>query len=458
MHLVDQETMEAIELKAPRTSTKNAKILCGQLLGEVIFSVFSDQARAGIWTRLQMLNNLVPFIFIFFKDVHYLETLAGCMTRLTRFLPGDTVFTALARAFSDTTERTDRVVFQIAESSFTSCPAQSVDPVDLGLRQLYAYAMRHYSQMPKSPKPSTRKELMMRPTIHADPTVLREFAELAECLGFESPEITELKQYPTVRVPRSQTKPRKPLLVTDGAGVAKKSRCGLPKVEKYLEDGEYFFINHLDSRDEQQGEGITSFFVRKSIYSAFFGKASPLSLEEVYPREEAVQLPQDLEREKQEREEQEREERDAQELERQKMERQERGKRDWEEKAKQQRARETNRARSQRLKLKKQYPKTLGEQPQEREEGEELQRPSLEDERRLEDQQRIGLDELLDTDQDIDLQPGEDIWQVQQSDWRKSSTARRFASISIVVMEASGNPHQPTQSNAPISPKSRRWR
>lgn len=183
---------------------------------------------------------------------------------------------------------------------------------------------------------------------------------------------------------------------------------------RVLEDGEYFFINHLDSRDEQQGEGITSFFVRKSIYSAFFGKASPLSLEEVYPREEAVQLAQDLEREEQEREERKREERDAQELERQKMERQEREKRDWEEKAKQQqarqiRARETNRARSQRLKLKKQYPKTLGEQAQEREEGEELQRPSLEDERRLEDQQRIGLDELLDTDQDIDLQPGEDI-------------------------------------------------
>ncbi|KAF6229360.1 hypothetical protein HO133_007476 [Letharia lupina] len=145
-----------------------------------------------------MLDGLVPFIFTFFKDVHYLEVLAGCMTRLTRLLPEDTVSTALARAFSDTTERTDRAVLQIAESSFTSCPAQSVDPVDLGLRQLYAYAMRHYPQMPKSPKPSTRREIMMRPTTHADPTVLREFAELAERLGFESPEIADLKQYPTL--------------------------------------------------------------------------------------------------------------------------------------------------------------------------------------------------------------------------------------------------------------------
>ena len=100
--------------------------------------------------------------------------------------------------------------------------------------------------------------------------------------------------------------------------------------------------------------------MRKPIYSAFFGKVSPLSLEEVYPREEAVQLAQDLEREEQEREERDREEREAPKLERQKMERQEREKRDWEEKAKQQqarqiRAKEINRARSQRFKLKKQY-------------------------------------------------------------------------------------------------------
>ena len=35
--------------------------------------------------------------------------------------------TALARAFSETTKRTDRAVLQIAESSFTSYSARSVD-------------------------------------------------------------------------------------------------------------------------------------------------------------------------------------------------------------------------------------------------------------------------------------------------------------------------------------------
>ena len=59
MLLVDQEMVEAKELRAPRTSTEDAEILCGQLLGGVIFSAFSGRARVGIGTRLQMLDGLL---------------------------------------------------------------------------------------------------------------------------------------------------------------------------------------------------------------------------------------------------------------------------------------------------------------------------------------------------------------------------------------------------------------
>lgn len=337
--------------------------------------------------------------------------------------------------------------------SLTSCPAQPVDPVELGLRQLYAYAMRHYSKMPKSPKSSTRKELMMRPTTHADPTALREFAELAERLGFESPEITDLKQHPTTRVPRSQTEPPEPFLVTDGAGVEKKWRSGLPSTEQYLEDSKHLFINYLHHKNEEQGEGITSFFVRKSIYSAFFGRPPPLSSEEIQPGNEAVQVARDLERqalERQERERQalerqalerleqerqelvrqelarqeqkrqelgrqelarrelERQEQERQKLERQKLERQrlerqelERQKlerREQEEKEKQQ----TRRVQAKKLRRRK--PKKIlsgrpEKQAQEQRQIGGTQHPNLEDERRLEDQQRMGLDDLFDIEQ-----------------------------------------------------------
>ena len=41
-------------------------------------------------------------------------------------------------------------------------------------------------------------------------------------------------------------------------------------MKEYIKDSESLFINHLYNVDEEQGEDLTSFFVRKSIYSTFF--------------------------------------------------------------------------------------------------------------------------------------------------------------------------------------------
>ena len=351
--LVDQATVEAVELKAPRVSTVDANVLQGQLQGGLIFGAFSDQARADIWTRLRAVEGLIPSLFTFFKDVLYLEALAGCMTRLIRLLPGDTVFTALGRAFSDTNERSERAVIQVAESHFASCPTHSFDAIDLGYRQLFAYVMRHHPQMPRDSK---GKELLARPTANIDGTVLGEFADLAKRLGFHSPKITALKQNPRARIAKTPSDNSKPLLVTDGAGVKKKRRCGLPSVLEHMEDRESLFINHLHDGDEEQGEGITSFFVRKSIYLAFFGKLSP--------------LPQDR----------------------------------WEQEMREQEMREQERRERQRQ-------ERLEEEEQEQEEQERPQDSSLDDERRLEDQQRIEQDELFGqgVDEEMNQASGEDV-------------------------------------------------
>jgi len=132
--------------------------------------------------------------------------------------------------------------------------------------------------MPREPK---GKELLARLMVNTDETVLRDFVDLADWLGFGSPEITALKQCPKSTVARARSERSKPLLVTDGAGEIKKRRCGLPRVEDYVEDGEFLFVNHLHNEEEEQGEGITSFFVRKSVYFAFFGRSLPLILDSI---------------------------------------------------------------------------------------------------------------------------------------------------------------------------------
>jgi len=424
--------VKALELKAPRLSTLDAKVLRGQVLGGEIFGAFSEQERVAIWGRLQAVDGLIPSLFTFFEDVKYLEACANCVKRLVSLSPRDTVSTALEKAFCDANQRADRAVIQVTESSFTCSPASLADRVDLGYRQLHAYAMRHYLQMPREPK---GKELLARLMVNTDETVLRDFADLADRLGFESPEITALKQCPKSTVARARSERSKPLLVTDGAGEIKKRRCGLPRVEDYVEDGEFLFVNHLHNEEEEQGEGITSFFVRKSVYFAFFGRSIPLTLDSIprvsdrtdedmnrsqdthipQERREQEQQRQELERQEQQRQEQERLERLEQEqqrlelerlelerleLERQELERQEQEQerqdleRQEQEQERLEQEQEQERQKQEILKRLEQERQEQERQEQERSDKERLERERLREKQKMIEQERLKKERL----------------------------------------------------------------
>jgi hypothetical protein len=153
--------------------------------------------------------------------------------------------------------------------------------------------MRHYVQMPRNLK---EKELLTRHTINANRTMLREFVDLIERLDFESPKIIALKKHSHARNARNSLENFKSLLVTNGVRVKKKRRCELSNVKEYLEDNESLFINHLHDVNKKQGESITSFFVRKFIYFAFFRKPSSLSLKGLHSRNNAIEGGQTLKR------------------------------------------------------------------------------------------------------------------------------------------------------------------
>ncbi|KAI9770687.1 MAG: hypothetical protein M1839_003071 [Geoglossum umbratile] len=265
---VDQATVKALELRAPQASTLDAASLRSQILGGQVFSAFSDHERQDIWERVQLVEGVIPSLFTFFKDILYLHECAACMRRLLSLTPRETVFSTLERRFTGVNQRDGFVIEQIAEDSFISKPGCLADQVDLGVRQLVAYAMRHLYDMPQESKKDDR---VMKSTVNVDKAVLRRFADLAERLGFESPEITNLKQYPnstTVRDPEQSG----PLLVTSGLGLARDHRCGPPRARDFEEDRRSIFIRYLHDEQEVRGEGVTSFFVLKSRYFAFFDK------------------------------------------------------------------------------------------------------------------------------------------------------------------------------------------
>jgi hypothetical protein len=99
------------------------------------------------------------------------------------------------------------------------------------------------------------------PRVKADREVLQRFATLAEQLGFNTPEIKALKG-DFDHLPITNIQESIPFLI--------KHRCGLPHIETFEEDRKYLFLHNLCHESDEVGEGITSFFVLKSWFTAFF--------------------------------------------------------------------------------------------------------------------------------------------------------------------------------------------
>ncbi|OBT79449.1 hypothetical protein VF21_02102 [Pseudogymnoascus sp. 05NY08] len=272
MGKIDQATVKALEMRAPRASTADAEFLRIRVRGGELFSAFDDWERDDIWSRLTCVEGLIPSLATFFKDIRYLERLANCVKQLT----GDNVQIshAFKHLFSPVDQEDGRVrimdgqtKIQVAENAFVYGQGTRGDQVDLGYRQIIAYAMRHFADMPREPVKEGR---VMQPAAMADRAVLRRFADLADQLGFTSTRIKHLQQYSAALA--EQTPPSKhPPLVTSGSGVGTAHRCGTPRRPQFNEDRKFWFINHLHDESDQQGKGITNFFVRKQVYLAFFG-------------------------------------------------------------------------------------------------------------------------------------------------------------------------------------------
>jgi Protein of unknown function (DUF3723) len=276
------------------------------LLSGQIFSAFGRQEHAEIWSELHSIKGLIPSLFTFFENLKYLSACADCLKRLVKLSRGDTVAIALQRKFLHTNETDDQCVLEIAESTFVDKPGAAADPFNLGYRQLWLFAMRHYREMPAEAKKKGKDLLAKAEVKRVDEKVLSEFASLANRLGVQSNDIRVLMQQSSNRqIARTALlKARKPdryqydetilkdnvtqiveffrtaaplpcdnsspSLTSDDPG-ASGNRCGFSDEDAQQEDGKFLFLPHLHEESEEQGENVTSFFMRRSVYLAFFG-------------------------------------------------------------------------------------------------------------------------------------------------------------------------------------------
>jgi hypothetical protein len=146
--------------------------------------------------------------------------------------------------------------------------------------------------------------------------ILHEFAALADKLGFRSTQIDDLRVWSPDReiarmallkarrpdryaydqttlescvdeviklFSKAQPLPHKlvsPSLVSENAA-ASGNRCGFPDKQYHKNDCRSLFIANLHRAREEQADGVPSFFVRRSVYFAFFGRAASISWDDI---------------------------------------------------------------------------------------------------------------------------------------------------------------------------------
>lgn len=126
--------------------------------------------------------------------------------------------------------------------------------------------MRHYQDLPRTP---VKKNPLIIPRAKVNQGVLHRSAILARQQGFNSPEIMDLKAYLTPFI--IQDAPESvPLLITTGPGVIKRQRYGILHTDSFKNNRKYLFLNKLYKERNKSGKGITSFFILKSWFIAFF--------------------------------------------------------------------------------------------------------------------------------------------------------------------------------------------
>ncbi|KAF2458845.1 hypothetical protein BDY21DRAFT_283526 [Lineolata rhizophorae] len=317
MTLTDPETIERLQLRVPGVSKNDLTILT-QLTreGRIFQDVKDDIQRERILKNLSTISYPVPTIYTFRKDLKYIRPCARIMRQLL-IKPGRrskyTIRQAAEHAFSGVNQTDGCFIVQAPDSSLISFPGSLTDQIEFGYRQIYIYAMRYILDM--VPERARKEDGHATPQPRKpSPRLWNDIANLAYRLGFESLEINRLRllnpDYEiardallTARQPgrfeyddfesliaktaeifqaaREKSNPaRKHSYVVDGPGEDIPRRCGWLFEKCYEYDQNFIFLEFLDRPSMDTGGGITSLFVRKSVYNAFFGTSDINSLRE----------------------------------------------------------------------------------------------------------------------------------------------------------------------------------
>jgi hypothetical protein len=315
MAAIDPETVEAIQLRAPRASTEDAAFInAGMKSGKLFPAVDDPGDRENI--RLNILSiDLIPSLSDFCENTKYLEPLVIAMKLLVDLAPRETLKSAFRRAYTGTSANCQEEVLlrRDGKHHLVSIACDPAELFELSYIQLFLFCAGDFTHMTNV---ACRKDLDEDKPIVKEPSalVIYRFATFAFQTGFDSLKIRRLRsQDPTSRQVlsclrqlesddenmdeeslRSETQQilnlrkarrdqqhrndalseQEPDLTTDLKDQTLEQRCGRAFHNAQKHDSKYLFLRWVFSTSQSRGRYITSFFVKRAILTAFLGDPS----------------------------------------------------------------------------------------------------------------------------------------------------------------------------------------
>ncbi|EED17218.1 conserved hypothetical protein [Talaromyces stipitatus ATCC 10500] len=304
MMKIDAHTIERLELMAPKASYRDARKLQRLLRSGKVLSNFNLSERARMWKWLRDYDGIIPSLRTFFRDIEYLKECGNAMKLLVNFSKnGPTVRRALRCCYSPGDSLEEGCLIQTSEDTFERRFGSREVQQELSYRQLWLYAMRVYSRISRTL--TTPNSLAKSQNKTLDAIVIYEMAMFAHKLGFQSPAIKKLIMHsPDVMIAQSvllnardqegyeynatvfptlvhrivecfsmatpREQPQFPSLVDSTAGL--KERCGLPSSQAQRHDRRLLFLDPLHTDGVDVSGTVSTWYVRRNVYFAFFGR------------------------------------------------------------------------------------------------------------------------------------------------------------------------------------------
>ena len=162
-----------------------------------LFPLITDsRTRSRILGRLKETNHIIPTLYTFFEDTKWLEPCAKILRMLVP--PGckKTIKRSLFACFGGKRKTQGILFVQTGGNNFTGNEVSEHELVELGYRQLWLFAWRHFPEL--SALLPRRDQGKAKPQTKAlNELCLRELALVADNLGFQSDNITRFMKQDT---------------------------------------------------------------------------------------------------------------------------------------------------------------------------------------------------------------------------------------------------------------------